>query len=542
LYATSRCVTVIWGWDGGRLRSSRRPVDDWCPKRRAATTSGEARRMPEASEDGSGEFTPSRPARSGRRDDRPTDRPPPLPPGPASIVLALLLASRSRGSPTGRGPTTWWLEERRPSDRHGRGRRRASRPRADGRLPVRMRIARAPRWSGGAPRASLAPAPLTPRSDASRSRRASGGCSGARARFGTRHLLTLVTEEGGVRGWRLEERISIFPAPRLPGVLVQRIEDPTEDFRPRFLHYRERCEGDGTGGTSPPYEVLRTGPVRELMWDVTEQSGDRSTAARVPLPEQARGPLGAREFVTRARPRRAGLDEMPIVDAATGAVRVVRAGFVSLGVGGTTRREDLLRIEDGDRTLESRWVQGDPPRCILEDVSPGRRAERNAAQVARAGPSRARPVPVPRRPGGGRRGRRCARPWSRRPLRFAPPGVVARRPPPLARRAAVARASAARRRSASSTTPPPPPAPPPPGPSRRPLQTSRPRPRARGRTEVAGVPSLADAAGRHVAGRGSAPWSFGRPGGAVPFVSCPETAWPDAHDALESIVRSFRWL
>ena len=91
------------------------------------------------------------------------------------------------------------------------------------------------------------------------------------------------------------------------------------------------------------------------------------------------------------------------MDAAAGTVRVVRAGFVSLGVGGTTRREDLLRLEDGDRSLESRWIQGDPPRCILEDVSPGVTAEpaTEAQVIAAAGPEApADALPAPVGPGG----------------------------------------------------------------------------------------------------------------------------------------------
>ncbi len=383
---------------------------------------------------------------------------------------------------------------------------------------------------------------------------------------GTRHLLTLVTEEGGTRGWRLEERISIFSAPRLPGVLVQRIEDTTEDFRPRFLHYRERGEGDGAAGGSPPYEILRTGPVRELVWEVSERRGDRSTASRVSLPEQARGPLGVRELVTRARPRRAGLAEMPLVDAAMGVVRVVRAGFVSLGVGGTTRREDLLRLEDGDRTLESRWVQGDPPRCVLEEVSPGVVAEpASEAQVsAAAGPEAAfDPLPSP-----GAAPPAVPRKASLREVvvteagfSFALPGaswVEEALPPPLAETGprVVARASS-KLHAADVRVEYDPAASPSASPSPAPAAPEAPllaRLRAlapdlgvaKARAEVPGMPGawrmqvVGTLRGEKIrtlllrADRGGAQVTV--------FVSCPEAAWADAEDALESIPASFRWL
>jgi hypothetical protein len=64
--------------------------------------------------------------------------------------------------------------------------------------------------------------------------------------------------------------------------------------------------------------------------------------------------------------------EIPLVDASKGEVRTVRAGFTALDVGGPgAPRQDALRVEDGERTLESRWGTGDPPVCFQETVAPG---------------------------------------------------------------------------------------------------------------------------------------------------------------------------
>ena len=60
-----------------------------------------------------------------------------------------------------------------------------------------------------------------------------------------------------------------------------------------------------------------------------------------------------------------------MVDVARGEVRTVRAGFTSTDVAVATGREAVLRVEDQDRVLESRWGIGDPPRCLREDVAPG---------------------------------------------------------------------------------------------------------------------------------------------------------------------------
>jgi hypothetical protein len=94
--------------------------------------------------------------------------------------------------------------------------------------------------------------------------------------------------------------------------------------------------------------------------------------ADVSLPRLARGPLGIRESLARAQPRPLGLVEMPLVDASKGEVRTVRAGFTGLDVGGEgVPRQDALRIEDGERVLDSRWGVGDPPPCWSETVAPG---------------------------------------------------------------------------------------------------------------------------------------------------------------------------
>ncbi len=379
---------------------------------------------------------------------------------------------------------------------------------------------------------------------------------------GTRHLLTLVTEEAGLRGWRLEERVSIFAAPRLPAVLVQRIEDTTEDFRPRFLHYRERGEGDGLGRGSPPYEILRTGPVRESAWEITERIGDRSRASRLPLPAQARGPLGVREFLVRARPRRAGLDELPMVDAVTGTVRVVRAGFVSLGVGGTSRREDLLRLEDGDRSLESRWIQGDPPRCILEDVSPGLTAEpATEAQVTAAGgpelPLESPPVPAAAAPPGRAPPNVREISVTEAGFRFALPGASWKEdvlPPvlPDAGVRVVARASSKLHAADVRIEYDPAPVPAPAGDAPEAPVLARLRALV---PDLAVVESRVDVVGVAGAWRMSLVGTLrgerirtlvlvGDRGGArvTLLASCPETSWGDAQGALESILRSFRWL
>jgi hypothetical protein len=97
-----------------------------------------------------------------------------------------------------------------------------------------------------------------------------------------------------------------------------------------------------------------------------------------------------------------------LIDPARGELRTVRAGFTSLDAGASSVRVDVLRLEDGDRGLESRWSPGDPPRCTVEDVAPGvvavpaTRAQAEAALPAPVAPTdpRAllRPSALPRTP------------------------------------------------------------------------------------------------------------------------------------------------
>ena len=88
--------------------------------------------------------------------------------------------------------------------------------------------------------------------------------------------------------------------------------------------------------------------------------------------------------------------DLPLIDSQRGEVRVVRAGFTSLAAGDADARYDVLRIEDGDRVLESRWVPGDPPRCVLEEIAPGVIASpATEAQVRAALAPKAAPVAAP---------------------------------------------------------------------------------------------------------------------------------------------------
>jgi hypothetical protein len=110
------------------------------------------------------------------------------------------------------------------------------------------------------------------------------------------------------------------------------------------------------------------------------------------VPAEARGPLGLREHLARRAPRRAATEDALLVDPARADVRSVRAGFVRLGVG-EGGREDVLRLDDGVRAFESRWVEGDPPRCVQEDVAPGVVAVlATRAQAAAAAAGRERPA------------------------------------------------------------------------------------------------------------------------------------------------------
>src|SRR5262245_66230878 len=74
-----------------------------------------------------------------------------------------------------------------------------------------------------------------------------------------------------------------------------------------------------------------------------------------------------REWLLRA-PREAGLHDVALIDARDAAVRTVKVGFSALGLGDDETREDVLRIEDGERVLEERCVGSE---CRQEDVAAG---------------------------------------------------------------------------------------------------------------------------------------------------------------------------
>jgi hypothetical protein len=202
---------------------------------------------------------------------------------------------------------------------------------------------------------------------------------------GTRHLLLVRRGEGAGTGWRLQEDVHLAETSRLPAVRIRRVEDVTEEFLPVGLHYSERGDA-GSGFEGQAYETSRSGPVQDGVWRMTERRlGGLESRAEVPIPRLARGPLGTREALARARPRPLGLVEMPLVDASTGEVRTVRAGFTGLDVGGEgVPRQDALRVEDGVRTLDSRWGVGDPPPCFGETVAPGILATPCTAEQAAA--------------------------------------------------------------------------------------------------------------------------------------------------------------
>ena len=206
---------------------------------------------------------------------------------------------------------------------------------------------------------------------------------------GVRHLLLLPSDRADRKGWRFEEQLTFLGSDRLPGVRVERIEETTDDFRPVHLHYGERGEGAGNGGT-PGYDVFRAGPVVDGVWNATVREGTRQRTLELKGPAGVRSPLALREALVRATPRSAGLVEVPLLDPARGDLRTVRAGFTTLDAGASSVRVDVLRFEDGDRGLESRWSPGDPPRCMVEDVAPGV----VAVPATRAQAEAAMPAPV----------------------------------------------------------------------------------------------------------------------------------------------------
>ncbi len=209
---------------------------------------------------------------------------------------------------------------------------------------------------------------------------------------GTRHLLLLPRKDDLGSVWRLEEQLTLFGSPKAPAVRVQRIEDVGADFRPRQLHYREVGDAGGEGSGIAPYECIRSGPVTEGVWKATERrNGAREIEVKVP--EGALGRLSLRETIARKSPRTAGMADALLLDAGTGAVRTVRAGFARLGSQSGAGREDVMRVEDQGRALESRWVEGDPPRCVSEEVAEGvtakpvKRSQAEAADASQEKPA-----------------------------------------------------------------------------------------------------------------------------------------------------------
>ncbi len=189
--------------------------------------------------------------------------------------------------------------------------------------------------------------------------------------FGSRHLLLIATEFGTAKGWRIDERLVFLARSKEPAVEIQRVEETTADFLPLGVSYRERGEGDAAI-RSPAYQIVRFGKVEGGFWRVFDQStGAKPNPVPIPVAPRARSPLAAREFLVRTVPRRPGLVDFPMIDSQRGEVRSVRAGFTSLATGDADAREDVFRIEDGERALESRWVPGDPPRCVFEEIAPG---------------------------------------------------------------------------------------------------------------------------------------------------------------------------
>jgi hypothetical protein len=397
---------------------------------------------------------------------------------------------------------------------------------------------------------------------------------------GTRHLLLVPhADEHGSR-WRIEEHVRLFAAPKVPGVRVVRIEDVDDEWRPRHVHYRELGDASAEEGGLAGYETIRSGPVAERAWRL--EGGGRGAPAGEPalaLPEGTTTPLALRESLARARPRRAQMAAFHVLDSARGEVRPVRAGFARLDAREGDRSEDVMRVEDGARVYESRWVAGDPPRCVLEEVpgfvavvSTKAQAEAAAAAEGKATPPApgapvapgTAPVPAPDPKVPGPRSVTVADPGLSIPV----PGAswtVEPPPPPTddSGRRVVAKlwsslhAADVRVEWEPSVRPRT-------GPEGPDGKTSAPPPDAEAallarlkrlspdvavvvpRNAVATLPgawSLTLSGTRNgervrtlvlVAERGA--------GRATLLATCPESAWPDAKTALESVLAGFRWL
>jgi hypothetical protein len=204
---------------------------------------------------------------------------------------------------------------------------------------------------------------------------------------GTRHL-TVARAQPGDKGWRLEEQVVLFQtSDRVPGVWIQLIEETDADLLPRHVYYRELGEAGSADSGVHRYETIRAGPVKEGWWHAVERVGAAETRRSISLEPETRGTLGTRERLLAASPRAVGLADLSVLDAAAGAVVRVRAGFSSLGSGGESAREDVLRHEVGGRATEGRFVG---LRGLREAMRPGvvavaTTAERASAASAAAG-------------------------------------------------------------------------------------------------------------------------------------------------------------
>src|SRR5262245_19049815 len=98
---------------------------------------------------------------------------------------------------------------------------------------------------------------------------------------GTRHLLVMPREEGGLR---LEEHLEFVAQGRIPGARVDRIEDVGPDWRPVALDYMERGESGGDF-RGQPYETFRAGPVEGGVWKAVVRIGGAATS----MEERRRG-------------------------------------------------------------------------------------------------------------------------------------------------------------------------------------------------------------------------------------------------------------
>jgi hypothetical protein len=403
---------------------------------------------------------------------------------------------------------------------------------------------------------------------------------------GTRHLLLVPHEDAHGSRWRLEEHVRLFAAPKVPGVRVERIEDVDEEWRPRHLHYRELGDAAAEEGGLPGYETIRSGPVAGGAWRLVE-TGAGAREASLPLPPGTTTPLALRESLARARPRRAKMAEVPLLDVARARVRTVLAGFSRLEAREGERVEDVMRVEDGARALESRWVAGDPPRCVAEEVTgflatPSTKAQAEAAAQAEGrAPPAAPPGPEPGPGDAPVPATGPKAPATPRAVTVADPGLsipvpgaswtVETPPPPTddsGRRVLAKlwsplhaadvrvewepispRAPPGPKDSPAGAVPAPPPAPEPDAAAALLARLRKLSPDLAVVSQRNAVPSLPGAWRMTLSGTRNgervrtlvmvAERGAGR---VTVLATCPESAWADARTALESVVSGFRWL